>query len=100
MVRYPKSYPPRRATRASSKNFRTISIFGKLIHSSVGRPTRAAQTSKKLVRVIMFMRTIEDSEKGVLLPLEVFEAMDRFTEQLVDAGIMLPSAGLTPSAQS
>ena len=52
------------------------------------------------MRVIVFMKATEDSEKGVLPPTEAFEAMDRFTEELVNAGIMLAGAGLKPSAQS
>ena len=52
------------------------------------------------MRVMVFMKATEDSEKGVLPPTEAFEAMDRFTEELVNAGIMLAGAGLKPSAQS
>ncbi len=52
------------------------------------------------MRVMVFMKATEDSEKGVLPPTEAFEAMDRFTEELVGAGIMVAGAGLKPSAQS
>ena len=50
------------------------------------------------MRVMVFMKATEDSEKGVLPPTEAFEAMDRFTEELVKAGVMLAGAGLKPSA--
>ena len=52
------------------------------------------------MRVMVFMKATEDSEKGVLPPTEAFEAMDRITEELVDAGIMLAGAGRKPSPQS
>ena len=54
------------------------------------------------MRVMVFMIATEDSEKG-LAPtpeaLEAWEAMDRFTEELVNAGIMVAGAGLKPSAE-
>ena len=52
------------------------------------------------MRVMVFMKATEDSEKGVLPPTEAFEAMDLFTEELVKAGVMLAGAGLKPSAQA
>ena len=52
------------------------------------------------MRVMVFMKATEDSEKGVLPPTEAFEAMDLFTEKLVKAGVMLAGAGLKPSAQA
>jgi hypothetical protein len=55
------------------------------------------------MRVMVFFKATEDSEKG-LAPtpemLETFAAMDRFTEELVDAGVFVAAAGLKPSAQS
>ena len=54
------------------------------------------------MRVMVFMIATEDSEKG-LAPtpeaLAAWEAMDRFTEELVNAGIMVAGAGLKPSAE-
>jgi hypothetical protein len=47
---------------------------------------------------MVFMKATEDSEKGVPPTAEAWEAMDRFTEELVDAGIMVAGAGLKPSA--
>ena len=52
------------------------------------------------MRVMVFMKATADSEKGVLPPTEAFEAMDRFTEELVEAGVMVAGAGLKPGAQS
>ena len=55
------------------------------------------------MRVMVFVKASEDSEKG-LSPtpeaLQAFEAMDRFNEALVEAGIFVAAAGLKPSAEA
>ena len=54
------------------------------------------------MRVMVFAKATEDSEKGVAPTaemLEAFEAMDRFTEELVEAGVLVAGAGLKPSAE-
>ena len=54
------------------------------------------------MRVMVFVKATEDSEKG-LAPtpeaLALFEEMDRFNEELVKAGVMIAGAGLKPSAE-
>jgi len=52
------------------------------------------------MRVMVFAKATEDSEKGVLPTAEAFEAMDRFTEELVKAGVMVAGAGLKNSAEA
>lgn len=55
------------------------------------------------MRVMVFVKATEASENGMAPTpemLEAFEAMDRFTEELVEAGIFVAAAGLKPSAQS
>ena len=56
------------------------------------------------MRVMVFAKATEDSEKGMAAPtpemLEAFEAMDRFTEELVEAGVLVAAAGLKPSAEA
>jgi hypothetical protein len=55
------------------------------------------------MRVMVFVKATEDSEKGMAPTpemLEAFEAMDRFTEELVQAGVLIAAAGLKPSAES
>ena len=55
------------------------------------------------MRVMVFVKATEDSEKGAPPTpeaLEAFEAMDRFTEELVEAGIFVAAAGLKPSAEA
>lgn len=52
------------------------------------------------MRVMVFAKAIEDSEKSVPPTPEAFEAMDRFTEELVKAGVLVAGAGLKPSAEA
>ena len=52
------------------------------------------------MRVMVFGKAIQDSDKGAPPTAEAFEAMDRFTEELVKAGVMVAGAGLKPSAQA
>ena len=52
------------------------------------------------MRVMVFAKTTEDSEKGAPLAPEAFAAMDRFTEELVKAGVFVAAAGLKNSAQA
>jgi len=52
------------------------------------------------MRVMVFAKATEDSEKGVPPTAEAFEAMERFTEELVKAGVMVAGAGLLNSAQA
>ncbi|HVL73479.1 MAG TPA: YciI family protein [Beijerinckiaceae bacterium] len=51
------------------------------------------------MRVMVFVKATEDSERGVMPPSELLEAMGRFNEELVNAGIMLGGEGLKPSRQ-
>lgn len=53
------------------------------------------------MRVMVFVKATEDSEKGVAPTAEtaeLFEAMGRFNEELVNAGVMLAGDGLKPSS--
>ena len=52
------------------------------------------------MRVMVFGKATEDSEKGAPPTAEAFAAMDRFTEELVKAGIMVAGAGLQNNAQA
>jgi hypothetical protein len=49
---------------------------------------------------MVFGKASDDSEKGVPPTAEAFAAMDRFTEELVKAGIMVAGAGLQNNAQA
>ena len=53
------------------------------------------------MRVMVFVKATEDSERG--LPpaaemTELFEAMGKFNEELVQAGVMIDGDGLKPSS--
>ncbi len=56
------------------------------------------------MRVMVFTKASEDSEKGMAAPtpemLEAFKAMDEFTEELVKAGVFVAAAGLKNGAQA
>lgn len=52
------------------------------------------------MRVMVFVKATEDSEKGVLPTTAAFEAMGRFNEELVEAGVMVAGAGLKPTVQA
>jgi len=55
------------------------------------------------MRVMVFGKATEDSEPGAAPTpeqLEAFAAMDRFTEELVKAGVFIAAAGLKNSAQA
>jgi hypothetical protein len=51
-----------------------------------------------MMRVIVFVKATEDSEAGTLPTTEDFEAMGKFNEELVNAGIMESGEGLKPSS--
>jgi hypothetical protein len=55
-----------------------------------------------MMRVMVFAKSTEAVEQG-LTPtpemLEAFAAMDRFTEELVAAGVLVAAAGLKPSSE-
>ncbi|MGE5803519.1 MAG: YciI family protein [Gemmatimonadota bacterium] len=55
------------------------------------------------MRVMVFAKATEDSEKGAAPTadaLEAFAAMDRFTEELVKAGVFIAGAGLKNGAHA
>ena len=52
------------------------------------------------MRVMVFGKATEDSEKGGPPTAEAFAAMDRFTEELVKAGVLVAGAGLKNNAQA
>jgi hypothetical protein len=50
------------------------------------------------MRVLVFVKATADSEAGMLPPDGLLEAMGRYNEELVDAGILLGGDGLKPSS--
>jgi hypothetical protein len=51
------------------------------------------------MRVMVLVKATEDSEAGTMPPAELMEAMGRFNEELMKAGILCAGEGLKPSAQ-
>ena len=52
------------------------------------------------MRVMVFMKATCHSEKAGPPTTEAFAAMDRFTEELVEAGVFVAAAGLKNSAEA
>ncbi|TCM15357.1 hypothetical protein EDF56_11037 [Novosphingobium sp. PhB165] len=50
------------------------------------------------MRVMVFVKATEDSERGTLPAKEMFEAMGKFNEELVKAGVLVVADGLKPSS--
>ena len=51
------------------------------------------------MRVVVFVKATEESEAGEMPPAELLEAMGKYNEELINAGIMLGGDGLRPSSQ-
>ena len=51
------------------------------------------------MRVMVMVKATEDSEAGIMPSTELLEAMGKYNEELVNAGIMLAGDGLKPSSK-
>ena len=51
------------------------------------------------MRVLVLVKATKDSETGTMPSTELLEAMGKYNEELVNAGIMLAGEGLKPSSQ-
>ncbi len=51
------------------------------------------------MRVMVLVKATKDSEAGIMPSAELLEAMGKFNEELVNAGIMRAGDGLKPSSQ-
>ena len=51
------------------------------------------------MRVVVFVKATKDSEQGALPSTELLEAMGKYNEELVNAGIRVGGDGLKPSSQ-
>ena len=49
------------------------------------------------MRVMVLVKATKDSEAGILPTTELLDAMGKYNEALVDAGILLAGEGLQPS---
>lgn len=50
------------------------------------------------MRVLVMIKATDDSEAGVMPETELLEAMGKYNEELVNAGILLSGEGLKPSS--
>jgi len=51
------------------------------------------------MRVMVLVKATKDSEAGMMPSAELLEAMGRYNQALVEAGVLLAGEGLKPSAQ-
>ena len=51
------------------------------------------------MKVMVLVKASKASEAGEMPPPEMFSAMGKFNEELIDAGIMLTGGGLAPSSR-
>ena len=51
------------------------------------------------MRVIVFVKASKESETGQMPTTEILDAMGKYNEQLVKAGVMLAGEGLHPSSK-
>ncbi len=51
------------------------------------------------MKVMVIVKASAASEAGEMPSAEIFAAMDKFNEELINAGIMLDGTGLTPSSR-
>ena len=51
------------------------------------------------MRVIVFVKATDDSEAAAMPTAELIEAMGKYNEELIEAGIMVGGDGLKPSSQ-
>jgi hypothetical protein len=79
-----------------------MSISSKLVRRIDETPKGTAQTRRLSMRVMVFAKATEGMSLGEPTPeaLEAFAAMDRFTEELVKAGVFVAAAGLKNDAPS
>ena len=52
------------------------------------------------MKVMVIVKATPSSEAGIMPSTELMEAMGKFNEELVDAGIMLSGDGLQPSSKA
>jgi hypothetical protein len=51
------------------------------------------------MRVMVIVKATKDSEAGAMPSTELLEAMGKYNEELINAGVMLAGEGLRPSAK-
>ena len=88
--------------RTSSRrgNFRRrVDFAGARSSMSGGGRSGLPIRGERAMRVMVLVKATKDSEAGVMPSTELLEAMGKFNEELVKAGIMLAGEGLQPSLE-
>jgi hypothetical protein len=62
-------------------------------------PGRRLKRKGRTMRVLVLVKEDEQSEAGQLPPDDLFIEMNKFNEQLLNAGVMLAADGLAPSSK-
>jgi hypothetical protein len=65
----------------------------------MGPDRPAIQPEENDMKVMVIVKATAESEAGVLPSTELMEAMGRYNEDLVNAGVMLAGEGLKPTSQ-
>jgi hypothetical protein len=86
-------------TRLPENFFGGLSVSPLPIRHLSGADWRPDGTGDSAMRVMVLVKATKDSEAGLLPSTEMFEAMGKFNEQLVEAGIMKAGEGLHPSSK-
>src|SRR5688572_315359 len=76
-----------------------MSIPPKLVRREGMRPRPRQFQGRREMRVMVMVKATGDSEAGNLPSTELLEAMGKYNEQLINAGIMLAGEGLHPSSK-
>jgi hypothetical protein len=77
-----------------------MSISDRLVRRLGNRASKALRIrGDKTMRVMVLVKATKDSESGIMPSTELLQAMGKFNEELVTAGIMLAGDGLKPSAK-
>src|SRR5690606_39798778 len=51
------------------------------------------------MKFMVIVKATPETEAGVMPSAEIFEAMSKFNEEMIDAGIMISGEGLMPSSK-
>src|SRR5258705_13632993 len=82
------------------KSFCGMSILPKLVRRMSKEAVRPQWIrGEKTMRVMVLVKATADSEAGIMPSTELLEAMGKYNEQLVNAGILLAGEGLHPSVK-
>jgi hypothetical protein len=83
-------------SKSRPRRFEASSRFSSSRRVDAGRID--SQPRRQSMRVMVLVKATVESESGLLPSNELLEAMTKFNEELVNAGVMLAGEGLKPSS--